>query len=60
MQPPVGYLITFFEITPILIAIKPIPNIAFDLLLENSDFIVIIFFLIIRIIGNILWMSLSD
>ena len=59
MQPPVGYLITFFEIRPIPIAIKPIPNIAFDLLLESSDFIVIILFLIIRIVGNILWMSLS-
>ena len=51
---------TFFEIAPIPIAIKPIPNIAFDLLLERSNFIVIVVFLIIRIIGNILWMSLSD
>jgi hypothetical protein len=43
-----------------LIAIKQISNIAFDLLLESSYFILIIVFQIIRIIGNILWMSLSD
>ena len=59
IQPPVGKLITFFEIAPILIAINPIPNIAFDLLLDSSDFILILVFLIIRIIRNILWMSQS-
>ena len=48
---------TFFEIAPIPIAIKPIPNIAFDLLFESNDFIVIIVFLMIGIFGIILWMS---
>ena len=39
MHPPAGKLITFFDITPIPIAITPIPNIAFDLLLDRRDFI---------------------
>ena len=43
---------TFFEIAPILIAIKPIPNITLDLLLLSGEFIVVI--IVIELIGFII------